>query len=250
MKRAKHRDSFVSERVAIGRTLHSLRLERAFTQAEVAADLQLSQAQLSRVEAGTSSLTAEQLLRALQLFNSSVERFTASTVSRDAELQNALVRAGATHLRTIPNAPSTSRYERFQDLLAEVLESGDPRWITALGPILATHASELNLNRLTRDRGFTGLTDRLFWLFENVLEASKLARVDQRSPSSRALRTLIEFATPPSGTAEDVLDPAIRSRKTADQVRRDSSNISKRWHIVTRLQPDDFASVLNTHADG
>jgi hypothetical protein len=45
-------------------------------------------------------------------------------------------------------------------------------------------------------------------------------------------------------SAPDVLDEDIRTKKTLEEVRADSSSISRHWNIVTRLQPADFLEAL------
>jgi hypothetical protein len=43
----------------------------------------------------------------------------------------------------------------------------------------------------------------------------------------------------------DVLDADIRSKKTFESVREASSPISKRWEIVSVIQPEDFLQALS-----
>jgi hypothetical protein len=48
-----------------------------------------------------------------------------------------------------------------------------------------------------------------------------------------------------------VLDANIRSEQSRDEIAEASSPISKRWRVVTSLQPDDFAHALaSAHAVG
>jgi hypothetical protein len=50
-----------------------------------------------------------------------------------------------------------------------------------------------------------------------------------------------EGAAPP-----DVLDAAIRSKQTLNEVVAASSPISRRWGIASALQPEDFAVALRS----
>ncbi len=44
--------------------------------------------------------------------------------------------------------------------------------------------------------------------------------------------------------ALDILDSGIRSKETLQEVAKESSAISRRWEIVTSLQPENFADAL------
>lgn len=43
---------------------------------------------------------------------------------------------------------------------------------------------------------------------------------------------------------EDLLDRVITSQETLDEVRKNGSDISKRWRIITGFQVDDFVRAL------
>jgi hypothetical protein len=44
--------------------------------------------------------------------------------------------------------------------------------------------------------------------------------------------------------APDILDSGIRSKQTLEEVTEQSSAISRRWGIVTSLQPESFVDAL------
>lgn len=116
--------------------MRSLRRREGWSQATLAAHLGLSQSRLSQVERGEGSFKAEQLIVLLGLFNVDLTRFLPPPTP-DGELQNALIRFGARHLREVPGTPDTGRYLRPGDVLLGVLiEAPWPRFITALAPVL------------------------------------------------------------------------------------------------------------------
>jgi hypothetical protein len=43
---------------------------------------------------------------------------------------------------------------------------------------------------------------------------------------------------------DDLLDPEVRSERGLEAVRNESSTISRRWGIVSTIQPSDFANAL------
>ena len=79
----------------VGDTVRELRRDRRWTQAELAGQLGLSQGRLSEIEGGKGSLTAEQFLLLLGLFNVGASRFWTAPADPEADLQNALARLGA-----------------------------------------------------------------------------------------------------------------------------------------------------------
>ena len=60
------------------------------------------------------------------------------------------------------------------------------------------------------------------------------------------LSAFLEFVgpAPDRHRVPNVLDGGIRSKRTLEEVRAASSAISKRWGIVTVLQPEDFVEAL------
>jgi hypothetical protein len=104
-----------------------------------------------------------------------------------------------------------------------------------------------------------GLERRLAWVVENTLQALReelpsVKDARQRRAYTRAQVVLgiyedfvrdfadTELAAKPA--APDVLDAGVRSKKTLAEVATASSDTSKRWGIVTAIQPEDFARAL------
>jgi hypothetical protein len=62
------------------------------------------------------------------------------------------------------------------------------------------------------------------------------------------LDTALDFAKrqrPPSpDDPPDILDAQVRSKATLQDMLASSSTISRRWGILTALQPEDFAAAL------
>ena len=48
---------------------------------------------------------------------------------------------------------------------------------------------------------------------------------------------------------EDILDPDIASEKSRDDARKESSRISKKWRILSRIQVEDFIHALSEAYD-
>jgi transcriptional regulator with XRE-family HTH domain len=240
----------------IGEKVRDLRLARRWSQAELAKRLGLSQARLSEIERGAGSFTAEQFIELLGLFNVTVGHFAPADQPPDAELQNALVRLGATHLFAT-NAVPTDRVRDVNGAVRETLVEGSPRLVTALAPVLVSNSKEVNLRRIEGSLREVGLDNRLGWLVENVAAAIELdlsARRPSRHASSRYRRAsvlldaFLETASPPNreliGAPPDILDDDIRSKQTLKEVRELVSPISRRWSIVTRLDTSDFLDAL------
>jgi transcriptional regulator with XRE-family HTH domain len=241
----------------IGPKVRELRLSRRWTQAELAGRLGLSQARLSEVERGDGSFTAEQFLEILRLFNVHVSHFAPqSTSAADVDLQNALARLGAAHLSEHESLPS-DRVVRASEAIREALVLGSARFVTALGPVLVRNTRSIQLARIEASLREVGLEHRLGWLLDNVLEAihedlalgkppaelrrryhraALLVETHQEAARARAHRR--------PASDSDILDEDIRSKQTLAEVRAASSPISRRWNIVSRLQPGDFLEAL------
>ena len=54
-------------------------------------------------------------------------------------------------------------------------------------------------------------------------------------------------AAPPT---PDVLDATIRSPKTVKETVASSSELSRRWGVITSLQPEDFRQTLRVAREG
>ncbi len=232
------------------------RKERRWTQADLAARLDLSQSRLSEIERGAGSFTAEQLFEIARLFNIAPSEFAPrSSADPASELQNALARLGAAHLREDHEVLPSERLKEVGDAVRETLVAADiPRLVTALAPVLVANADRINLKQLHVQLDAVGLGRRLPWVVENTLVAlqreTPATSADWRRLYNRARGVLDTFlallwAEPPlSPQPLDVLDSTIRSKKTLEHVKAEASAVSRRWGIVTALQPEDFATAL------
>jgi len=265
MSRLKSSDHFNKLRKSISQKVRDLRKERHLTQAELAAQLGLSQERLSEVELGRGSFTAEQLLLILRLFNVTASHFAPPTDDHEAQLQNALARLGATHLHESADVVPSERLHEVGEVVRETLLAGAPRHLTALAPVIVRNIDRVNLHRLHADLARTGLERRLAWVADNILEAIRrelqgtLPRplVQRYKRAEVVLAMFVDSNGPLAGDSSqargarplDLLDGTIGSLKTSRQTAEASSEISKRWGIVTELLPEDFVEALRaTHA--
>jgi transcriptional regulator with XRE-family HTH domain len=247
-------------RVKIADGVRALRTRRRLTQAELAAQLGISQGRLSELERGNGSFTAEQMFFMLTLFNVPASNFAPPTLDHDAQIQNALARHGAGHLHQSSDVLPIEGLDDVGELVREALLGGSPRHLTALAPVLVGNIDRVNLRRLRAELVDAGLERRLAWLVENTLVAvrGELPRSLPRPLSQRYRRAeavldlFMDFATLQSanqarsgGDAQpDLLDATIGSPKTRRKVAAASSAISQRWGIITSLQPEDFVDAL------
>jgi transcriptional regulator with XRE-family HTH domain len=249
-----------SLRDRIAARVRALRQERGWSQAGLARHLGLSQPRLSEIERGGGSFTAEQLLILLDLFNVPIGEFLPPTDPDDA-LQNALIQLGATHLRQVPGVPSPTLHPTAHEaILATLLGSRAPRLVTALAPVLLQHHEDLSLPSLRDRLTALGRERRLGWLLENVRDALAApppgADASWRRRAARATVVLSEELAhfpPPSGdVAPDLFDATIRSERSRNLVWEGrASPLSRRWGVVSELQPDDFRHALwSAHGPG
>lgn len=245
-------------RSKIGAKVRQLRRERRWTQARLAELLGLSQNYLSVLERGQGSFTAEQLLTILKHFNVPIDYFSPEKTAVENQIQNALARQGAVHLAESELIPS-ERLKKAADAIREALVSAESaRQITAIAPILVSHADQLNLDRLHNEFAELGLEFRLGWAVENTLEAIKREEESAGLPplwrrKYRRARLIIDAYTkswrehpgepgkPPPFTP---LDPEITSEETFEEIKKSAPLISKKWRIVSRLGVEDFARAL------
>jgi transcriptional regulator with XRE-family HTH domain len=239
----------------IGRRVREARIKRGWTQAELAARLDLSQGRLSQVERGDGSFTAEQFLEILKIFNLSISDFVVARDER-AALQNELVRLGAGHLRVSPSAIAERGVDAFALVVRDALLSGSPRLITALAPVLVEKIDHVSLSSLLIMARSHGLERRVGWLLDNVQDAVRSALHRTRGGLatlrySRALIVLRPFLEEASlhgplslkrlgadGEARpsDVLDTDIRGDKSFEQTWRRAHPIAKAWGVVTAIR--------------
>lgn len=242
-------------RVSLTVKVRELRRSRRMTQADLGAHLRISGARVGRIERGLGSYTAEQLLVMLTLFNVDVGQIMPPTCEAD-ELQNALVRHGADHLRRVPDVILTGRYATPSDaILSVLLDPRSARFVTALGPVLVKNVDVVSLPALRHQLARSGRPRRLDWLVENVLyallqqPASKDAEV--RRQVARAVLVLgcdlRHLTSRGHDEALDLFDPTIRSEETMNLVwDQRASSASRRWGIVTDILVDDFADAITS----
>jgi transcriptional regulator with XRE-family HTH domain len=230
--------------------VRELRLERRWTQGALARKLGLSQARLSEVERGDGSLTAEQLVEVLRLFNLRLEDLVGAPPVED-ELQSSLARLGALHLREVSSVLPSERVASVRAALREtLLAPRDARLLLALAPVLVANIDGLNLHVLHDEISRLGFPARVPWLVDNIRAALDLHPSGRaRAGWRRATTVLSDFLArhpPPSEAASrpDHIDGAVRSARTLAQVREGSSAISQRWGVLSELQPSDFADAL------
>jgi transcriptional regulator with XRE-family HTH domain len=245
-------------RQEIAKKIRQLRQDRQWTQKELAKLLGLSQNRLSEIEGGEGSFTAEQLLLLSINFNVSVSDFVSAKGKTDQKIQNALARLGASHLAENKETLPSEDLDNVANVVREVLISPkSSRHVTALAPILVNYAKTTLLNQLRLQSNQETFVRRYRWLLENIQWAIK-EELDHNLPNDQKVKyKKAEFVldnllkTPWFGVVhagrvegEDVFDSDINSEKTLDDLRKSSSKISKRLKIVTRIQPEDFASAL------
>jgi HTH-type transcriptional regulator/antitoxin HipB len=234
--------------------VRELRRARRWTQAELASRLGLSQSRLSELERGAGSFTAEQLLVLARLFNVPPSEFVPRKPADElAPLQNALVRFGASHLLEREDVTPDESLDVTR-AIREALVSGVPRFITSLGPVLVRQIDRVSLTKLHATLADVGFQRRLAWLVENTVAAlrSELTASLPRPWAKRYRRAILVLGTAleeadarrQGKPATDLLDPDIRSARTRRQIEASSSRISRRWGIVSALQPEDFVRAL------
>lgn len=239
-------------RLKVAQTIRKQRLQRAWTQAELAQKLGISQNRLSELERERGSFSAEQLLLVARLFNLSLSDFSTEHPTAESELQNALVRWGATDLNETLLLPS-AQLEDLGVLIREVLVDATPRLIGALAPVVVRNAARIHFSRIQGELTAAGFPRRLPWALENIVVAvdyvwSEVPDTIRRTLTNtvRMLRLFLEsvasLADPKSEL--DVIDRWLRTTKTVSATHLNSSDISKRWRVVTSLAPDDFARSL------
>jgi transcriptional regulator with XRE-family HTH domain len=245
-----NRDQLERTRRALAAKVRELRRSRGWTQATLAGHLGLSQSRLSELEGGDGSFSAEHLVALLALFH--VDLGSLGLVGDDdGDLHNALVRAGARHLRERTDVVPSGHYSRPADVLSEVLlNARSDRWVTALAPVLLWSVDDLPLPAIQHELVASGVPNRLGWLVENVLVSAEVTAPPRGAWSTQwrraevVCRAFLGRIEPSNPTDLDALDRGIRSSKSWDQVWSSASPISRRWGIVTSLQPDDFARAL------
>ena len=246
----------------IGSRVKELREQRRQTQSALAVLLGISQSQLSKIESGRGSVSAEQLLTLLRHFNVTVEEFTGARAHAGAQIQKALAREGATQLVEDESVLPSERLKGAVAAIREALISAESaRQIAAIAPVIVSNTGQINFSRLRADFAELGLENRLGWAIENTLEAIALESNDHlpnewRRKYRRAKLILEIFFEPwrvlpritPGDPAVppnyDALDAEITSPEGLKEVVENLSPVAKRWKIATRIEVDDFVRAL------
>lgn len=246
----------------ISEKLRSLRKARGFTQADLALRLGLGQGSYSRIENGASSLSAEQFLEVLRIFNVSVTEFQ-PLIEPGGDVQNALIRFGATHLLGDPSRLPNDKIATAEDVFREVLSDGSQaRHLAALGPVFVKNHKEIRLRKLWSSFTNAGLEARLGWTLENIREAvrqelqrnSFRRKGNQFRAAERELETFLSWVEPKretvaSESGDDLLGLQSIGSKSRRELRSSASSCSLRWGILTRLTPADFLEALKASDD-
>lgn len=243
-------------RKRISEKLQSLRSKRNFTQAELAKRLGLGQGTYSRVEHGNASLSAEQFLEVLRIFNVPASDFEARE-DLGGDIQNALIRLGASHLLADPSRLPDERLNIVGEVFREVLADGtQSRHVASLAPVFVRRQKEIQLKRLWAQFVAYGLENRLGWALENIREALFLASSHSLTrqnliairAAERALDPFLLWAETQRlrlvDSHDDLLGLASLGAKSRKEVSAASSGISKRWGVISRIQPEDFLEAL------
>ncbi|MFC1679415.1 helix-turn-helix domain-containing protein [Elusimicrobiota bacterium] len=243
-------------REEIGQRVQHLRQQRHWTQTELAVRLGLSQGWLSQIENGNASLTAEQLFYVSGIFNESVDSFLPRKRGpADSRIQNALARLGAAHLHETDEVLPTDRLRDAADVIREVLVAPEsPRHVTAIASVLVQHIPHLKIGHIRGRLIGTGLERRLGWVLDNTKAAIERELEDPgllprvvRVKYGRALSYLsLPWVGPPSSASpvEDIFDADIASEESLARVREERSDLSKKWGILSVIQPGDFRAAL------
>lgn len=247
----------------IGLKLKALREARLISQVELAKRLEISQAGLSKIERGVSSLNTEDFLQVLRTFNVPASHFYPDKGKGSSEdvLQNALTRLGAVHLYENTSLPSEN-LEQANQVIREVLADGrNPRHITALAPVIVAQIRQISLSKLWSELASLGLERRLGWTLENTSEALKLvskpldSTVSERHRQAETvLDRFLANISAATSAAYDVLVPdivgvAAPSERTISSLEKKASQTSTKWRILSPIKVQDFVEALEASHD-
>jgi transcriptional regulator with XRE-family HTH domain len=247
----------VPEPQEIAQKVKTLRKSRGVAQGVLAKLLQVSQSRLSEIEAGKGSFSAEQLIFILKHFNVPLSYFETAPADPGDAIQKALAQYGADHLVENRDLLPSERLQQLESVIREVLlDAANSRWIAALAPVLVRNIDQVNLQKLHAQFRDYGLHNRLLWLLDNVAQAIRETleephprkQLVQLKRTLSALETFRAWVNPrPWETLEgpeDTLGPGILSQETRNELRAESSELSKRWRILTPIQVEDFKDAL------
>lgn len=250
-----------SQAPIISTRVRELRVERRWTQTELAAELGLSQSRLSEIETGQGAFTAEQFLRILQLFNVTVDRFAQRPTEVASQLQNAIARLGASHLFESDTVLPSERLQEVLPVIRETLVAPESsRQVTGLAPVIVKHIDGINISKLEVELAALGRERRLYWLIDSVREAVEREgredlprewRVRYRRAAALCHLSLLHWRAQAAQThiIPDALDPDIASAESLAEVQAEASETARRWHVITRIKADDFTAALREARD-
>lgn len=139
----------------IGRAIRELREEEGISAHYLAKVIGVTQSTVSRIENGTTSISAEKLCFLAKVYNRSLSYFVGekSPISYDEDdiLRAGLVFYGASHLKAKRTISVTEYYRTYADFLNAALKSvDDARFAAALATTLYQQAikNKLDLNRI------------------------------------------------------------------------------------------------------
>jgi len=241
----------------IAQKVRSLRKNRGVSQGELARLLQFSPSRLCEIEQGKGSFSAEQLLFLLKYFNVPLSHFETSPADPGDAIQKALAHYGAEHLVENRNLLPSERLEQLDTVIREtLLDAGSARWIAALAPVLVRNIDRVNLQKLHAQFHDYGLQNRFLWVLDNVAQAVREA-LEEPLPRKQliplrktqtALEAFHAWLRPQPWDSpeapEDTLGPGILAPESRNEIRAGSSEISKRWKILTPIQVEDFKNAL------
>lgn len=245
---------------AIASGLQRLRKERSVTQAELARLLGLSQAQLSKIENGRGSITAEQFIGLLRKYSLPLSYFVppekGSKNEEDPFLQNALAHLGAIHLRIVPGVAVPEKLAVVEEAVLETLIAPSSRLVTALAPVIVRHCESINFHRIAERLRGHGIEHRIWWVVDGTYHALGERLKDPYLPRDlhrlyqRAF-LLLERKKLDVGTVqnqlkdkEDEIDRDLISERTIQLVKQNRDKLATHWHIVTRIKKPDFEQAL------
>lgn len=203
-------------RSRIGAAVRRLRQEENISSSFLAKVLKVSQPTISRIEAGTSSIPADQLCFLAETFHRPLAYFVggqSKLIVKEIDLIRAgLVHYGARHLQSKPGLDVSGHYPNYAILLKEALsECHDPRVANAVGVTLFHQAlsHEFNATKIVA----TITTKKL------ILDLCFLSKV-----TSEACSFVSRYTKPQIRSVENRLNGLIASFETEQGVLVPSSS--------------------------
>lgn len=246
---------------AIGDGLRKVRKQKALTQRALGDLLAISQGQLSLIELGKGSLSAEQLIALILKFNLSLDDFLpVARLNRwEAELQNALAHFGARQIVSIPDVPVSSKYQDVDQVILDVLISGvSERYILALAPVVIRQIRLVILKSLFKRFQELSLENRLLW-FWDCLHAALSKRLGDSGLSASEIEIYkrakllvdveqVSFLNKFFRRGKNAFDEDFLIRGTpliaAGRLRKESDRFAKKWRVLTDIKAEDFYQSL------